>query len=140
MSIKLLQKTFLFGILAFPLTKRIKLLYNQIKKSKNKYGVTKFIKNLRRCGKLKKYILGRQVKSRTYLKDEAENKLLFSFDNSSSKEYSLIKVAAVLFAALFGFLYLVAGFRKGISLQRTAKLQKKEIKRLEKLCKESCEK
>ncbi len=89
---------------------------------------------------MKKYILGRQVKSRTYLKDEAENKLLFSFDNSSSKEYSLIKVAAVLFAALFGFLYLVAGFRKGISLQRTAKLQKKEIKRLEKLCKESCEK
>lgn len=83
---------------------------------------------------MKRYILGRVVRSRTYLADKNRKKLYFDTENLYSKEYSLIGVLASLAAMILGVLFVAVSLKKGMARKKTIKLQKKEIKRLEKLC------
>lgn len=83
---------------------------------------------------MKRYVLGRSVRSRTYLADKGRSKLLFDTENLYSKEYSLLSVLAAFAATVFGILFVVLSIKKGMARKKTIKLQKKEIKRLEKLC------
>lgn len=83
---------------------------------------------------MKRYVLGRSVRSRTYLADKGRSKLLFDTENMYSKEYSLMSVLAAFAAVIFGILFTVFSIKKGMARKKTIKLQKKEIKRLEKIC------
>ncbi len=83
---------------------------------------------------MKRYILGRAVKSRTYLADSNRNKLYFDMENFHSREYSLIGVVMAFAAMMLGLLFVMLSLKKGMARKKTIRLQKKEIKRLEKLC------
>ena len=99
--------------------------------SENGYGCEIIAKG---TGTMNRYILGRQVRSRTYLADSSRNKLLLDTQNHYSKEYPLFKVLTVGTAAIFGAALVIMSLKKSTERKKTIKLQKKEIKRLQKLC------
>lgn len=86
-----------------------------------------------------RYVIGRAVRSRTYIADRKKGALIFDTRSEDSKEYSPAKVAAVMLMGVIGAVYILVSLKKGMQRKKTVKLQAKEIKRLEKLCKDVAE-
>jgi hypothetical protein len=84
-----------------------------------------------------RYVLKRDIKSRTVLTDTKNGVNLVDTEDSKVREYPLIKILFAAAAAVIGFAILVIKFRTDISRKKTIKHQKKEIKRLRKLCKDA---
>lgn len=84
-----------------------------------------------------RYVLKRDIRSRTVLEDRENGVALFDSEDEHSKEYPIVKVLAVAVAAVVGLSIFFIGMRRNAGRKKIIKHQKKEIKRLRKLCKEA---
>lgn len=105
---------------------------NGTKKSK-----VPFIGEIITAAKGGRYVLGRNVKARTYIADRKKGVLLFDTFNEGSKEYSSFGVLSAIVLGIVGMVYVLVSLKNGKKRKKTVKLQAKEIRRLEKLCRDS---
>ena len=84
---------------------------------------------------MERYVLKRDTKSKLVLEDTEKGVRLFDKENSFSKEYSLVKLAVALTAAITGLVFIAVSLSNSINRKKVIKAQKKELKRLRKLCK-----
>lgn len=82
-----------------------------------------------------RYVLRHDIRSKITILDREKGVKLFEKDRNTTDEYPLVKLVALVFAALAGIAVIAIGLSAGASRKKVIKAQKSEIKRLRKLCK-----
>jgi len=84
-----------------------------------------------------RYVLRRDVRSRTVLTDTQNGNKVIDTEDEYSREYPVVKLVIGAFAVIVGVVAVMSAIKKSVGRKKMIKLQKKEIKRLRKLCKDA---
>ena len=82
-----------------------------------------------------RYVLRHDIRSKITLLDNEKGVKLFEKDRNTSDEYPLMRLLALVLAAVAGIVFVAVGLCNSAGRKKVIKAQKSEIKRLRKLCK-----
>ena len=86
---------------------------------------------------MNRFVLRRDVRSRTVLTDKKNNTKLYDTEREQSREYSVLKLFVGAVAGVIGVALVAASLKKSAARKSLIKRRNRELKRLRKLCKEA---
>lgn len=84
-----------------------------------------------------RYVVTRNVKTRTIVTDTASGKLLMDTEDSYTREFSLFKVIISALAIFVSAVVCICSLRRAAQQRKQLKAQKKELRQMKKLCKKA---
>ncbi len=84
-----------------------------------------------------RYVIKRDVKTRTAIVDKEKGKTMTDAENSYSREYSALGVAAATVLALSAVCLLLCAAGDAMKYKKSFKAQKKELRRIKRACKKA---
>ncbi len=86
---------------------------------------------------LDRYVVTRNVKTRTIITDTAREKRLVDTEDSYTREFSLFKVIISALMLFVSAVVCIVSLKRAAQQRKQLKAQKKELKQIKKLCKKA---